>query len=80
MINRLLKGSSSEKLSSILKLSSNKNFDIMEAYQKNEGLSLPKAPANPYKKRPVKLVYDKNEYYNFRLPSEHHFLLSSYDH
>lgn len=52
----------------------------MEAYQKNEGLSLPKAPANPYKKRPVKLVYDKNEYYNFRLPSEHHFLLSSYDH
>jgi hypothetical protein len=40
---------------------------------------LPLAPLNPYRKRPVKLVYDMNEYHMFRLPSEKHFLLGSFD-
>lgn len=46
-----------------------KTYDITEAY-KESGAGLPQAPANPYKKRPMKLVYDKNEYHSFRLPSE----------
>ena len=40
---------------------------------------LPKAPANPYRKRPVKIIYDKNDFHMFRLPSEKAFLLSSFD-
>lgn len=34
---------------------------------------------NPYRKRPLKLKYDKAEFYAFRLPSEQHFLLSAFD-
>jgi hypothetical protein len=41
---------------------------------------LPPSPQNPYRKRPVKLVYDKNEYHMFMLPSEKAFLLGSFDH
>lgn len=40
---------------------------------------IPLAPQNPYRKRPVKLVYDMNEYHMFRLPSEKHFLLGSFN-
>ena len=40
---------------------------------------LPKAPQNPYRKRPVKLIYDKNDFQMFRLPSEKAFLLSGFD-
>ena len=43
-------------------------------------IQLPPRPANPYSKKPVKLVYDKNEYHMFRLPSEKAFLLGSFDH
>ena len=42
--------------------------------------NLPLAPANPYRKRPVKIVYDKNEFHMFRLPSEKAFLLGGFDH
>ena len=38
---------------------------------------LPKAPQNPYRKRPVKLNYDINDFHMFRLPSEKAFLLGS---
>ena len=41
--------------------------------------ALPKAPANPFRKRPTKIIYDKNEYHMFKLPSEKHFLLSGFD-
>ena len=41
---------------------------------------LPRASANPYRKRPVKLVYDKNDFHMFKLPSEKAFLLGSFDH
>lgn len=61
-----------------MKSSSPKQYDIM-AGVKASGENLPKAPVNPYRKRPVKLAYDKNEFYSFRLPSEHHFLLGSMD-
>ena len=47
-----------------------------------EGVSgdqLPKAPANPYRKRPTKMIYDKNEFHMFRLPSEKSFLLGGFD-
>ena len=40
---------------------------------------LPAAPKNPYRKRPVKLVYDRNEFHMFRLPSEKSFLLGGFD-
>lgn len=40
---------------------------------------VPPTPSNPYRKKPVKLVYDSNEYHMFRLPSEKAFLLGSYD-
>jgi hypothetical protein len=43
------------------------------------GDALPKAPLNPYKKRPLKLTYNRTEYHTFRLPSEYNFLLGSYD-
>ena len=56
-----------------------KNYDITEVHKNTEAGELPKAPVNPYRKRPLKMVYDKNEFYTFRLPSEQHFLLSSYD-
>ena len=42
--------------------------------------SLPRAPASPYRKKPVKIEYDKNDFHMFRLPSEKQFLLGSYDH
>ena len=41
--------------------------------------SLPRTPHSPYRKRPVKLRYDKNDFHMFRLPSEKNFLLSSFD-
>ena len=41
--------------------------------------SLPRTSHSPYRKRPVKLLYDKNDFHMFRLPSEKNFLLSSYD-
>ena len=43
------------------------------------GENLPRAPLSVYRKRPVKLIYDKNDYHMFRLPSEKQFLLGSYD-
>ena len=63
MINRLLRGSNKKEIGSVLKLSSTKTYDIAEAYKVHDGADLPKAPSNPYKKRPVKLKYDLNEYH-----------------
>ena len=40
---------------------------------------LAESPRNPYRKRPVKLIYDRNEFHMFRLPSEKSFLLGTYD-
>ena len=40
---------------------------------------LPLAPNSAFRKRPTKMVYDKNEYHMFRLPSEDAFLLGGFD-
>ena len=41
--------------------------------------SLPRAPQSAFRKRPVRLTYDKNEFYRFRLPSENAYLLGNFD-
>eukprot|EP00356_Strombidium_inclinatum_P008247 CAMPEP_0170492430 /NCGR_PEP_ID=MMETSP0208-20121228/12235_1 /TAXON_ID=197538 /ORGANISM="Strombidium inclinatum, Strain S3" /LENGTH=159 /DNA_ID=CAMNT_0010768165 /DNA_START=6 /DNA_END=482 /DNA_ORIENTATION=+ len=40
---------------------------------------LPPRPNNPYRKRPVKLHYDRNEYHTFRLPSEKAFQFANFE-
>ena len=44
-----------------------------------DGSTLPQAPASAFRKRPTRLTYDKNEFYQFRLPSEHSFLMQNFD-
>ena len=44
-----------------------------------EASELPRAPLNPYRKRPVKLHYSKNDFHMFNLPSEKAFLLAPFD-
>ena len=63
-------GAAAVQINTNYNLDSSKNID-------SEGL--PQAPFNPYRKRPVKLTYDKNEFYMFRMPSENTFLLGSFD-
>lgn len=80
MLGKLLEKSRSSISNTFAAAQSTKNYDLSKSYQNVSGAALPKAPANPYKKRPLKLKYDKNEFYAFRLPSEQHFLLGSFDH
>ena len=40
---------------------------------------MPRAPLNPWRKRPIKLTYSRNDFEMFRLPSEKAFLLGGYD-
>merc|ERR1719491_309994 len=47
--------------------------------KKLDGSTLPIAPTSAFRKRPVRLHYDKNEYWMFRLPSEKAFLLDAFD-
>ena len=51
----------------------------LHAATKIDGSHLPRAPKSAFRKRPVRLSYDKNEFYAFRLPSENAFLLGSFD-
>lgn len=44
-----------------------------------DSASLPRAPDSAFRKRPVKLSYDKNEFWMYRLPSENHFLMQNFD-
>ena len=46
---------------------------------KIDGSNLPRAPASAFRKRPVRLTYDKNEFWAYRLPSEQAFLTSAFD-
>ena len=52
--------------------------DLFEATRINPD-GLPLAPRTAFRKRPVKLTYDKNEYYTFRLPSEDAQLMGPFD-
>lgn len=78
MISKFMNKVKSDTYKTVLSVSVQKNYDINEPY-KETAVGVPKAPANPYRKRPLKLQYDKNEYYMFRLPSENQFLLGSFD-
>eukprot|EP00353_Schmidingerella_taraikaensis_P009414 CAMPEP_0185578242 /NCGR_PEP_ID=MMETSP0434-20130131/12378_1 /TAXON_ID=626734 ORGANISM="Favella taraikaensis, Strain Fe Narragansett Bay" /NCGR_SAMPLE_ID=MMETSP0434 /ASSEMBLY_ACC=CAM_ASM_000379 /LENGTH=121 /DNA_ID=CAMNT_0028195997 /DNA_START=19 /DNA_END=384 /DNA_ORIENTATION=- len=49
------------------------------AATKMDGSVLPRAPESAFRKRPVRLSYDKNEFWMYRLPSENHFLLQNFD-
>ena len=80
MLGKVLQKSRAELYDTLLSISTKRTYDLTEGYRGTADPSTPRAPANPYKKRPMKLVYDKAEYYSFRLPSENHFLLSSFDH
>ena len=79
MLGKALQRGRVQLYEGLLAISSKKTYDISENYRGKAG-DLPHAPANPYRKRPMKLKYDKNEYHSFRLPSENHFLLGSFDH
>ena len=64
-----------------LHTSGEKSISALKPYNQ-DGISaenLPRAPHSVYRKRPVKLVFDKNDFHMFRLPSEKNFLLGSYD-
>ena len=60
-------------------LQSVKHYDVMESKVVDGSDELPFAPKSAFRKRPVKLVYDKNEFPMFRLPSENAFLLEGFD-
>ena len=64
--------------SSLSSIQSTKNYDITASTKINSA-DLPLAPQSAFRKRPVKLSYDKNEYHMFRLPSEDGFLLGAMD-
>ena len=40
---------------------------------------LPRAPVNPWRKRPIKMQYSRSDFEMFRLPSEKAFLLGGMD-
>ena len=55
-----------------------KAYDITHG-SKVQTEGLPIAPLSAFRKRPVKLTYDVNEFHMFRLPSEDGFLLGGMD-
>jgi len=81
MLGKLLQRSRADLFDAMVAASSKKTYDLTDTWREAPGTAagLPKQPANPFRKRPLKLVYDRSEYYSFRLPSENHFLLSSFD-
>jgi hypothetical protein len=60
-------------------VASTKFYDIDAGKAVQGAESLPQAPRSAFRKRPVKLTYDKNEFHQFRLPSENTFLLGTFD-
>lgn len=81
MFGKVLQRSRGDILDSLTSIASKRTYDLSATLLAPPGsaANLPQAPASPYKKRPMKLVYNKAEYYAFRLPSENAFLLSSFD-
>ena len=53
-------------------------FDLLAA-SRISSANIPRAPKTAFRKRPVKLEYDQNEYLNFRLPSEDAQLLNTFE-
>jgi hypothetical protein len=60
------------------RMQSSSTYDLGAA-NKVDPTGLPVAPRSAFRKRPVKLEYDANEYHQFRLPSENDFLFSGMD-
>jgi hypothetical protein len=79
MLGKALQKGRIQLYEGLLAPSSKKTYDISES-MRGHGGDLPHEVPNPYRKRPMKLKYDKNEFYSFRLPSENHFLLGSFEH
>ena len=82
MLGKVLQRSRADLYDAMVALSSKKTYDLTATLREPPGTAagLPHQPHNPYRKRPMKLKYDKSEFYAFRLPSENHFLLSAFDH
>ena len=79
MLGKWIEKSRSALPNAFQAVQSGKVYDITESYKNVSGARLPLASLNPYRKRPQRLVYDKNEFQMFRLPSEGHFLLTPFD-
>ncbi|CDW89225.1 UNKNOWN [Stylonychia lemnae] len=79
MIGKLLQKTRNDLWQGLIAVSVKKEYNINDAAKNVSGHNLPKAPENPYRKRPLKLKYDKNDYHAFRLPSEQAFLLGGFD-
>ncbi len=72
MLGKILQKNRGDLYDKLLSVSSKRTYDLSQTLLAPAGSAagLPQAPANPYRKRPLKLKYDKQEYYSFRLPSE----------
>ena len=64
---------------SVTAVASTKFYDIDAGKAVQGAEHLPQAPRSAFRKRPVTLTYDKNEFHQFRLPSENSFLLGTFD-
>ena len=62
MIGKLLEKTRSAPWVAAMKVSQKGNYDITQASKNVSSAGIPQAPANPFKKRPLKLKYDKNEF------------------
>ena len=62
MIGKLLEKTRSAPWAATMKMTLKTNYDITQATKNVSSAGLPQAPANPFKKRPLKLKYDKNEF------------------
>lgn len=60
------------------KMQSGKTYELAEG-QKSDPTGLPIAPKSAFRKRPVKLTYEANDFHMFRMPSENDFLFSGMD-
>ena len=60
------------------KIAATRDYELF-AGAKMDGSQLPQAPKSAFRKRPVSLTYDKNEFYMFRMPSENAFFLQNFD-
>ena len=74
MIGKWFNNFKTKPYQALVSVTKKQDYDITSS-TKGDATGLPLAPKNPYRKRPVKLTYDKNEFHAFMLPSEKAFLL-----
>ena len=78
MIGKSFNAFKTQFSSGVAAAQSGKRFDAIDGH-KLSAEGLPPAPQSAFRKRPVRLNYDANEYHMFRLPSEEQFLLGAFD-